>query len=263
MGFPAADIEHCGPVLWAHASNESVAHAAADALMHFAQDPSQWQQELLTPSSAVSQAMSLAQHASRPVLIADTQDNPGAGGDSNTTGMLHALLQQGAGKRYPGQVALGLLFDPESAARACAVGAGAEIDLVLGKSVPTHTGPSDAPLRGRFKVKAVSDGRCLLKGPMMGGLTVHLGPSACVEIDGVQVAVTSGKKQLLDRELMRMVGIQPEALKIMVVKSSVHFRADLQPHASHVLVAQAAGPMAADPGELNWQNLSPRTRTRP
>lgn len=263
MGFPAADIEHCGPVLWAHAADESVASAAADALLHITQDPGQWQQELWAPAAAVSQAMALAQHASRPVLIADTQDNPGAGGDSNTTGMLHALLQQGAGKRYPGQVALGLLFDPESAARACAAGVGAEVDLALGKSVPTHTGPSDAPVRGRFKVTAISDGRCLLKGPMMGGLTVHLGPSACVDIEGVRVAVTSGKKQLLDRELMRMVGIQPEAMKIMVVKSSVHFRADLQPHASHVLVAQAAGPMAADPGELNWQHLSPLTRTRP
>ena len=97
----------------------------------------------------------------------------------------------------------------------------------------------------------------------MGGLTVQLGPSACVEMDGVRVAVTSGKKQMLDRELLRMVGIQAEAMKLIVVKSSVHFRADLEPHASHVLVAQAPGPMAADPGELKWQHLSPTTRTRP
>ena len=161
------------------------------------------------------------------------------------------------------QVALGLLYDPESAARACTAGVGAEVNLALGKSVPTHTGASDAPVQGRFKVTAISDGRCLLKGPMMGGLTVQLGPSACVEIDGVLVALTSGKKQMLDRELMRMVGIQPEAMKVIVVKSSVHFRADLEPHASHVLVAQAPGPMAADPGELKWQHLNPQTRTRP
>ncbi len=98
---------------------------------------------------------------------------------------------------------------------------------------------------------------------MMGGLTVQLGPSACLEMDGVLVAVTSGKKQMLDRELLRMVGIQPEAMRLIVVKSSVHFRADFEPHASHVLVAQATGPMAADPGELPWRHLSPHTRTRP
>ena len=193
MGFPAADIEHCGPVLWAHGATEDAARAAADALFQLASPPAQWRQELHPPAQAVAQAMALAEHAAQPVLIADTQDNPGAGGDSNTTGMLHALLQQGAGKRYPGQVALGLLYDPESAARACAAGVGAEVSLALGKSVPTHTGASDAPVQGRFKVTAISDGRCLLKGPMMGGLTVQLGPSACVEIDGVLVALTSGK----------------------------------------------------------------------
>jgi microcystin degradation protein MlrC len=98
---------------------------------------------------------------------------------------------------------------------------------------------------------------------MMKGLTVQLGPSACLEIDGVLVAVTSGKKQLLDRELLRMVGVHTEHMRIVVVKSSVHFRADFQPHASHVLVGKAAGPMAADPGDLPWQRLSPQVRARP
>jgi microcystin degradation protein MlrC len=198
------------------------------------------------------------------VVVADTQDNPGAGGDSNTTGMLHALLAQGAGRRWPGQVALGLLYDPAAARAAHAAGVGAQVDLALGTAVPTFTGAaSDAPVRARFTVRALADGRCTLKGPMMRGLTVHLGASACLEIDGVLVAVTSGKKQLLDRELLRMVDIHAERMRIVVVKSSVHFRADFQPHASHVLVAKAAGPMAADPGDLPWKRLSPQVRTRP
>ncbi|MDI9329714.1 MAG: M81 family metallopeptidase [Alphaproteobacteria bacterium] len=263
MGFPAADIEECGPVLWGYGPSESVAQAATDTLHTLASPAQQWRQQLYPPAEAVVQALALAGQSSRPVIIADTQDNPGAGGDSNTTGMLHALLQQGAGRQFPGQVALGMLYDPASAARATAAGVGAHVDLTLGRSVSTHTGPSDPPLHGRFKVRAVSDGRCLLKGPMMGGLTVQLGLSACVEIDGVLVAVAGGKKQMLDRELFRMVGVQPEAMRVIVVKSSVHFRADFEPHASHVLVAQAAGPMAADPGELNWQHLSTHTRTRP
>lgn len=263
MGFPAADIEECGPVLWGYGPSDAIAQAATDALHALAAPAQQWRQELYPPAEAVVKALALAEQSARPVIVADTQDNPGAGGDSNTTGMLHALLQQGAGRRYPGQVALGLMYDPDSAARACAAGVGAQIDLALGRSVATHTGQSDPPLRGRYTVRAVSDGRCLLKGPMMGGLTVQLGPSACLEMDGVLVAVTSGKKQMLDRELLRMVDIQPEAMRLIVVKSSVHFRADFEPHASHVLVAQATGPMAADPGELPWRHLSPHTRTRP
>ena len=60
-----------------------------------------------------------------------------------------------------------------------------------------------------------------------------------------------------------MVGIQPEAMRIIVVKSSNHFRADFQPHASAVLVAKAAGPMAADPADLPWRNLPAAMRRRP
>ena len=79
----------------------------------------------------------------------------------------------------------------------------------------------------------------------------------------VRIAVVSGKKQLLDRELLRMVGIHAEQMRIVVVKSSNHFRADFQLIASHVLVAKAAGPMAADPADLPWKKLPASIRRRP
>ncbi|MCC6247731.1 MAG: M81 family metallopeptidase [Rubrivivax sp.] len=263
-GFPAADFEECGPVLWGHGAR---AEAAVERLYARAAEPAQWRVTVLPARDAVAQALDLAAQSSRagkPVVLADTQDNPGAGGDSNTTGMLHALLAHGAGRRFPGQVALGLMFDPAAARAAHEGGVGAEIELALGRAVPTFSGSlSDAPVQGRFKVLALADGRVTLKGPMMTGLTVALGPSACLEIDGVRVAVVSGKKQLLDRELLRMVGIHAEQMRLIIVKSSVHFRADFQPNASHVLVGKAAGPMAADPGDLPWQRLAAGMRTRP
>jgi len=260
-GFPAADFDECAPVLWGHGAR---AEDAVERLYARASDPAQWRVTVLPARDAVAQALDLAAQAAKPVVLADTQDNPGAGGDSNTTGMLHALLAHGAGRRFPGQVALGLMFDPAAARAAHEAGLGAEIELALGKAVPTFTGSqSDAPVRGRYKVLALADGKVTLKGPMMTGLTVGLGPSACLEIEGIRVAVVSGKKQLLDRELLRMVGIHAEQMRLVVVKSSVHFRADFQPNASHVLVGKAAGPMAADPGDLPWQRLAPGTRTRP
>lgn len=261
MGFPASDFDECAPMVWGHGA---LAERAVERLYARASEPSQWHLDVLSARDAVAQALQLAANATRPVVIADTQDNPGAGGDSNTTGMLHALLAQGAGRRFPGQVALGLMFDAAVGRAACEAGVGAEFELALGAAVPTFTGQlSDPPVRGRFKVLAVSDGRCTLKGPMMTGLTVHLGPSACLEIDGIRIAVVGGKKQLLDRELLRLVGIHAEQMRLIVVKSSNHFRADFQPHASHVLVAKAAGPMAADPADLPWRKLAASTRRRP
>ncbi|MBK8530034.1 MAG: M81 family metallopeptidase [Rubrivivax sp.] len=261
MGFPASDFAECAPMVWGHGDG---AVRAVQRLYARAAEPRQWQPDYLEARDAVAQALARAGQADKPVVIADTQDNPGAGGDSNTTGLLHALLQQGAGRRYPGQVALGLMFDPAAATAAHQAGVGAEIELSLGKAVPTFSGqPSDAPVQGRFKVLALADGRCTLTGPMMTGVSVRLGPSACLEIDGVRVAVVSGKKQLLDRELLRMVGIHAEQMRIVVVKSSNHFRADFTPHASQVLVAKAAGPMAADPADLPWRKLPDSIRRRP
>ena len=261
MGFPASDFEECGPVIWAHGEQ---ARMAVERLYASAGKPDLWRPEWLPAREAVSQALSLAAQHTAPVVLADTQDNPGAGGDSNTTGMLHALLQQGAGRQFPQQVALGLLYDPEAARMACEAGVGAQIECSLGKAVPIFSGGlSDPPLQGRFTVRAISDGRCRLLGPMMKGSTIQTGPSACLEIEGIYIAVASGKMQMLDRELFRAVGIHPEHMKIVVVKSSNHFRADFTPIASHVLVAKAPGPMAADPGDLPWKKLSPQTRTRP
>ena len=96
-------------------------------------------------------------------------------------------------------------------------GVGAQIHCSLGKAVPIFTGQlSDPPLQARFNVKAISDGRCVLKGPMMTGVAVQMGPSACLEIDGILIAVVSGKVQLLDRELLRTVGIHAEQMKIVI-----------------------------------------------
>ncbi len=261
MGFPAADFAECAPMVWGHGAR---AQQAVAQLYARAAEPSQWQLTVLPAREAVVQAMALAETSPKPVLIADTQDNPGAGGDSNTTGMLHALIAQGAGTKFPGQVALGLMFDAAAARAAHEAGIGAMLDITLGTAVPTFTGQaSDPPLRGRFKVLALSNGQCTLTGPMMTGLTVKLGLSACLEIEGIRVAVVSGKKQLLDRALLRMVGIHAEQMRIVVVKSSNHFRADFQPHVSAVMVAKAAGPMAADPADLPWTKLPASTRRRP
>jgi microcystin degradation protein MlrC len=261
MGFPASDFDECGPVVWGHGQH---AEKVVEQLFAAISEPSVWRPQWLPAREAVVHALATASRSAAPVVIADTQDNPGAGGDSNTTGMLHALLQQGAGKAFPGQVALGLMFDPDTAQMAFEAGVGAQINCYLGKAVPIFTGQlSDPPLQGRFTVKAISDGRCVLKGPMMTGVAVQMGPSACLEIEGILIAVVSGKVQLLDRELLRTVDIHAEQMKLVVVKSSNHFRADFTPIASEVLIAKAPGPMAADPADLPWQKLNPLMRRQP
>ena len=127
-GFPAADFPDCGPSVFAYGRTQADADAAADeiaALVIGHEDD--FDGRIYTPDDGVRYAMELAKHASKPIVIADTQDNPGAGGDSDTTGMLRALVRNNATK-----AATGVIYDPESAKAAHAAGEGATVTLALG-----------------------------------------------------------------------------------------------------------------------------------
>ncbi|VVE61292.1 MlrC domain-containing protein [Pandoraea captiosa] len=264
MGFPCADFNECAPMIWSIGAN---AAPALRSLAAIAAEPAQWRLNIESADGATDKAISLADASSGPVVIADTQDNPGVGGTGSTTGMLHALLNANAGIRFPGKVALAVMNDPQFARRAFAAGVGARIKASLGLASAVWDGPTDPPVDGEFVVRAISNGRVTFKGPKMTGFVAELGPSACVEIDGVLVVVASGKIGAQDRELFRFVGVHPEQMKILVVKSSNHFRADFAPlvdnEQTHILVAKARGAAAVDPGDLPWRKLPQAIRRRP
>ncbi|BCH12558.1 microcystinase C (plasmid) [Mesorhizobium sp. 131-3-5] len=256
MGFPAADFEDCLPCVLAYGETHDDADAAAERLeSYFLKSEGLFAGKAWSSDDAVAEAIRLAFSASKPVVIADTQDNPGAGGDSDTTGMLRALLVAGAEN-----AALGIIFDPESAARAHRAGAGAKVELSLGGKSGIA---GDEPLCATYHVDALSDGAVTATGPYYGGTKMQLGPSACISIDGVQIVVTSEKTQMADRQLYRFVGIEPEKKAILVNKSSVHFRADFEPIATAVLVATAPGAMLLDPAQLPFTRLKSGTRLSP
>ncbi|MBW7970221.1 M81 family metallopeptidase [Bradyrhizobium sp. BR 10289] len=264
MGFPASDFEECSPVIWGHGERSAL---AVERLVACAGKANIWRQQVYGAREGVAAALARTAQSGKPVVIADTQDNPGVGGTGSTTGMLHALLAEGAGRAYPGRVCFGMLFDEKAAAAATAAGVGAQLTLDVGAMIPTWSGLSDPPVSGTFRVRAVGDGRVTFKGPKMTGFVAELGPSACLEIDGVLVAVISAKVGTQDRELFRTLGIVPEEMRLIVVKSSNHFRADFEPlvadKARDVIIAKAAGAMATDPGDLPWKKLPASVRRRP
>jgi microcystin degradation protein MlrC len=199
--------------------------------------------------------MELARGAKRPIVIADTQDNPGAGGDSDTTGMLRALVRNRASR-----AAIGVIYDPVSAKAAHEAGVGATVTLALGGKSGI---PGDAPYKESFVVENLSEGRFIAPGPYFGGREMEMGPSACLRIGDVRVVVASHKAQLADQALYRYVGIEPTDQAILVNKSSVHFRADFEPIAEKLLICAAPGAMPADPASLPWTRLRSGIRLRP
>ncbi len=255
FGFPYADFEGCGAALCAYAETQAQADAAADALVAEvnAREPS-FALPIAEAAAAVAEAMRLAMgEVGGPVVIADTQDNPGGGGHGDTTGLLSELVRQGAA----GAVVC-LINDAESAAACHAAGVGAALPLQLG-------GKSDGvPFAAAATVLRLTDGRFTLTGPMSRGNPAVLGPTALIEVaPGVRVVVVSRKMQAYDQAILRHVGLEPSEIGILALKSSVHFRADFGPIARAIIVAAAPGPVVADPATLTFRHLRPGLRLRP
>ncbi|MEA2865190.1 MAG: hypothetical protein QOC84_3146 [Bradyrhizobium sp.] len=255
-GFPAADFPHCGPSVFAYGRTQADADAAADELTRLiVGHEDDFDGRIYTPDDGVRHAMELAARATKPIVIADTQDNPGAGGDSDTTGMLRALVRNNASK-----AAIGVICDPQSARAAHAAGVGATVTLALGGKSGIA---GDAPYKESFVVEQLSDGKFVAPGPYYGGRDMDMGPSACLRIGDVRVVVSSHKAQLADQSMYRYVGIEPTAQSILVNKSSVHFRADFEPIAETLLICAAPGAMPADTVALPWTRLRAGIRIKP
>ena len=71
----------------------------------------------------------------------------------------------------------------------------------------------------------LTDGQYIFKGKMMHGTEGKHGKTAVVEIKGNTVLITSVPRQPLDLEIFRSHGIAPEEQRILVTKSTIHYRA--------------------------------------
>ncbi|MEA1672726.1 M81 family metallopeptidase [Nitrospirillum sp. BR 11163] len=253
-GFPASDIYECGPAVLAYAQDQASAQAAADALHDLILSrEADFAGRIYAPAEAVREAARL--YDGRPVILADTQDNPGGGGSSDTVGVLKALVDAGAE-----DAALAILHDPAAAAAAHAARVGAELELALGAKMGDGR---ETPLVARFTVEAISDGIVTGKGPMMRGQTMRLGRTALLRTGGIRIVVASARMQPYDQEVLRHLGLDPAAQKILVLKSSVHFRNDFQDMAAAVLVVDSPGFNITDPRHFPYRRLRPDVRIAP
>lgn len=255
--FPIADVPYCRPTITVYADTQGAADAAADELASlFRAAERRFAQELWEPVAAVREAVRLARAAGKgPVLLADTQDNPGGGGNGDTVGLLRALLDEGA----EGAV-VAHIWDPEVAADAHRAGVGAVLSVELG----AKTGwAGEVPVAGPWLVEQLNDGETRGTGPMARGWHFKMGTAALLSQGGVRVAVISGKGQCLDQEQLRIFGIEPREVSILALKSTVHYRADFEPIARAIMVVKSPGPVFADHRDLTYRKLKQGMRVMP
>ena len=187
-GFPASDIRECGPAVFAYGWDRRAVDEAAERLRRMVlESEPHYSGRLWSPDDAVHEAMRRTQAQVRPLLLADTQDNPGAGGSADTVGLLAALLRNRAER-----AAFGVFHDPGAALAAHQAGAGATITVGIGAKAGQW---NEQPLVEAWRVENLGDGNMTCHGPMMTGWRLALGPMAHLRVGGVSVVVSSKKIQ--------------------------------------------------------------------
>jgi microcystin degradation protein MlrC len=233
-GFPLADIRDAGlSVYVATHANQPLADECADRLAATAWEHRREFIHHAPPvSEAVAQALALAGHG-RPIVLADIADNSGGGAAGDTTEILRELLRVGAR-----ETTVACLWDPEAVQACLRAGVGATMTLSVGGKIDLRHG---APLAVTGRVRTLSDGRFMHKGPMFRGLEGRLGPTAVLDVDDVKIILISNRWQTLDPEMIRFVGIDPLGERLLVVKSTIHYRAAFEPLAQGIIEVDAPG----------------------
>jgi microcystin degradation protein MlrC len=248
-GFGNADIAEVGPTVLITAQGDMAAHRAfADEI---ADDIWTRRFESINRYLTVEEAaMRCAAHdgAGGPLVVADYADNPGGGAYGDGTNLLQALLDAKVT-----QACFGPMVDPEAAKVLQGHVVGETVSLQLGGKVAPEIG--GGPLRVTGIVKLLSDGRYVGDGPMIGGQSLCWGPTAVLAIGGIDILVVSLSSQMLDLQQFRAFGVDPTAMRAVVLKSMQHFRAAFEPIAAEVLICDSGALCTPDLTKLTYRRV--------
>lgn len=245
-GFPHADIPDAGLGIYVVTDDDrALAERLASRLAQVA-----WahRQEFLHTALPVKEAVARALAAEgRPIVLADMADNTGGGAAGDGTEILRELLRVGARS-----ATVACIWDA-AAVRACiAAGVGASVTLDVGGKVDDRHG---APVRVTGIVRTLSDGRFVHQGPMMNGLPGRLGLTAVLDVSDIKVILISYRWQTLDPEMIRFVGIDPLREKVLVVKSTIHYRAAFEPIAKEIVEVDAPGLSSSNLARFDYRRV--------
>ena len=231
-GFPLADIHDAGLSIYVATNGDAgLAAKLADQLESVAwEHRREFVHRAVPVREAVAEALQLDV---RPVVLADIADNTGGGAAGDGTEILRELLRVEAPS-----ATVACIWDPEAAAACTRAGLGATLTLDVGGKIDDRHG---RPVTMTGRVSAVSNGNFVHKGPMLRGLPGRLGPTVVLQSGGVKVILISHRWQTLDPEMIRLVGIDPALERIVVVKSTIHYRAAFEPLAARIIEVDAPG----------------------
>ncbi len=249
-GFPLADIPEARITSVVVADGDrAAAEAARNRLLEAA-----WaaREDFIYGGEPLDQAIARAKEIEAgPVILLDHADNVGSGGTEDCMTVIAAVLAQGLS-----DVAVAAVWDPGAVIEMAAAGVGAEVTLDLGgKTGMPSIGETGRPLRLTGRVRALTDGRWTVRGPMYTGIEVSTGPTAVFETGGVKIVVISKHHEPWDLGIFTSVGIEPRHCHYLLLKSRIHYRAGFAPLAKATIACDGTGVTTSDNARLVFEHV--------
>jgi microcystin degradation protein MlrC len=252
-GFSLADIRDAGMSVVTVGRSRDAAQRAADELARQVWDERAGFVYSSPPlADSVAQARALrAAHANGPVLLLDHGDNVMSGGTCDTTDVLEECLRQKMTR-----IGVGPTCDPVAVAIAATAGVGDRVKMPVGNVRPLGLGADPRP---RFvvdaRVRAVTDGRFRITGPIYTGETWAMGRTVVLEADAFTIVVTERPMEPLDLGVFESAGVDPRAFDYLILKSRMYCRPSFVPISSGLIECDSRGVCSSDYSLFSFRHL--------
>lgn len=245
-GYPYADVYEAGPsFVIVTDDNPQLARREAERLSEMLWAiRGQLTLDLPDAAQAVQQAMKSEQH---PIILVEIGDNIGGGSPGDSTIILAELLRQGVS----GFVVV--LYEPEGVQTCIQAGVGTEVALSVGGKTDNLHG---TPVSIHGKVCLIHDGRFIETEPRHGGQRYHnQGLTTVVAVEDSRVVMTSRRQTPFSLQQLYSLGIDPTAMRIIVVKAAIAYRAAYEPIAGRIIEVDTPGLTAVNPLHFTYRDV--------
>jgi microcystin degradation protein MlrC len=246
-GFPLADFNDAGLSVVVVTDNNQ--QSARDISNDLADEAWQRRREFVYQAEPLAESVARAGKLSQgPTLLIDHADNCASGGTQDTMAVVAEVMRQELK-----DVAVGAIRDPQSVGKLIESGVGSNVTLPLGGKMDMPSiGRKGEPLEVSGKVKLISDGEFVVRGPMYTGVTMHMGKTVVWDTGSIQLVVIENNHEPFDLEMFRSLGIEPTTKRYLLLKSRIHYRAGFKPIAKQIVECSGVGVTGSDYSQFKF-----------
>ncbi len=245
-GYPYADVYEVGPsFVIVSDNNMQIAQKEADRLSDMLWDEHKnLTLNLPDAENAVKQAIESDKY---PVILVEMGDNIGGGSPGDSTFILSELVKQNAS----GYVVV--ICDPECVQSCSQAGVGNKVSLQVGGKSDNQHGE---PVSIQGTIRSIHDGHFIETEPRHGGQRNHdQGLTTVAAVDDSLVVLTSKRQTPFSLHQLYSLGIDPERMRIIVVKAAIAYRAAYEPIAGKIIEVDTPGLTAVNPLHFTYNHV--------